>query len=918
MKEELVLKLFFENQTIIKETNDEFKELVDDFFNYDFDLIIKKLNNLSARTPFQSVMLIKAYYYRCDFAKTKEALKNTTQVPKNIQELLHIEQLLLKRKVQELSGYSRLSNEISRMTFKLMSSECVLTKSIAKTFIGDNYSLGDDFNSAMASYLEAIEYQPDNIRAKIGCAKSLYYLERYEEARTILHDLNKSFNNSSIKKYLGKICKKESDFTTAIAYLKETVEKDPHYIDAYFDLFDIYRKTKDNSKAIDIIEYLESNFPHFVDVLEFRYFKAISFYLKDDYQNAIIILKELSEHKYQNPYTLYLTGKLLSKQGVSTSNEKLRNTILKEAQDYFKIAIKDYESELELLKEAPEINKSIISKLTDYLSKCKYSSAITLSHLDKYEESLKILRDLLSNEKDNYYLIKSIAIGLTQYQKYEEAITYFESAIQYFDNDDVKIYPNSKAALLREYAYCLLKIGRFEDGKYWTEQALGIYPKDYKIHLTLGEIYYHLKEYSKAKNYTEYYLEKDEGQKYADLAKENLRLIKYAEKGLFPNEWELKRKTVIEKFNGNGIKGDDIQNAEDRFHKAINKPRTIKKNQSILLILRKWNSYTPILNTSNSKGGGYFICHNGQGLVIDPGLNFLENFFYMGLSLRDINHIFISHAHNDHMADLESIITLLYKYNSNPGNKKKTHKVNLYMNVGSYKKFITNINLKDKTSVESVTVLNPETTVEVCDGITLENIRAKHDEILSDSYCLSFNFKLNNRTVTFTNDTGYEDSYGLKIKECNPDVLIAHIGTIKKSEFKDQDYYEKHLGLNGIMRILSISEASFNIISEFGEELKHYRGIIAQSLAEVFNKTVIPGDIGIKININDLTIKESFPSDYPPEENISKMKYLKPEQLKATEYHNNIFVYNREISHPDKYFAEAADKPDIYLKHTDN
>jgi ribonuclease BN (tRNA processing enzyme) len=82
-------------------------------------------------------------------------------------------------------------------------------------------------------------------------------------------------------------------------------------------------------------------------------------------------------------------------------------------------------------------------------------------------------------------------------------------------------------------------------------------------------------------------------------------------------------------------------------------------------VLRRWNSYTPIISgTSNmNKGGGYFFLAKGIGIVIDPGMNFIDNFISQGFKFCDIDYVIATHDHNDHTADLESIITLLYQYN---------------------------------------------------------------------------------------------------------------------------------------------------------------------------------------------------------------------------------------------------------------
>jgi len=57
--------------------------------------------------------------------------------------------------------------------------------------------------------------------------------------------------------------------------------------------------------------------------------------------------------------------------------------------------------------------------------------------------------------------------------------------------------------------------------------------------------------------------------------------------------------------------------------------------------------------------------HLGEsGIVFDPGFDFIENFMEAEFTFSQISKVFISHAHNDHDADLESILTLLHVYNS--------------------------------------------------------------------------------------------------------------------------------------------------------------------------------------------------------------------------------------------------------------
>ena len=63
------------------------------------------------------------------------------------------------------------------------------------------------------------------------------------------------------------------------------------------------------------------------------------------------------------------------------------------------------------------------------------------------------------------------------------------------------------------------------------------------------------------------------------------------------------------------------------------------------MVLRKWNSFTPAIPSAEderSLGGGYFVWHKGKGIVIDPGYNFIENFYDAGCRICDIDTVIIT------------------------------------------------------------------------------------------------------------------------------------------------------------------------------------------------------------------------------------------------------------------------------------
>lgn len=92
--------------------------------------------------------------------------------------------------------------------------------------------------------------------------------------------------------------------------------------------------------------------------------------------------------------------------------------------------------------------------------------------------------------------------------------------------------------------------------------------------------------------------------------------------------------------------------------------------RSYLMILKGFSSSTPFFYSALKDGfykspikrGGFFLKWRGYGLVIDPGINFMENMHQNGLSLKDINGIIFTHDHIDHNGDLMTIDDLASQF----------------------------------------------------------------------------------------------------------------------------------------------------------------------------------------------------------------------------------------------------------------
>ena len=300
---------------------------------------------------------------------------------------------------------------------------------------------------------------------------------------------------------------------------------------------------------------------------------------------------------------------------------------------------------------------------------------------------------------------------------------------------------------------------------------------------------------------------------------------------------------------------------------------------SFLYILKHWNSFSPIMPSEKEnnmrKGGGYFLYCNGYGLVIDPGFDFVQNFLEQGFRLSDINGILISHAHNDHSNELESICSLLYRRNKSADAQQR---IDLFMNLGSFKKYSPLFDLGREgipNYIGKIILLNAHQYYKISPDISLFTTRTKHNEIITANYSLGFVIKCNNKLLRFTCNTGWDTIMekdnmnkiaGNEVDKFDIDsinILIAHVGSIREQEFRydcqkglvnneeNKVFYDNHLGILGTICMIRKYKPNLTILSEFGEEMNRIRVPLAKKIQSALEVNVIPGDIGLVIDIEN-------------------------------------------------------------------
>ena len=295
--------------------------------------------------------------------------------------------------------------------------------------------------------------------------------------------------------------------------------------------------------------------------------------------------------------------------------------------------------------------------------------------------------------------------------------------------------------------------------------------------------------------------------------------------------------------------------------------RTINGDKSFLKILRRWNSYTPLLslNTSENIGGGYFLCLEGIGIVVDPGINFIRNALSAGLSIKDIDIVILTHSHVDHTADFEGIVTLFHEIND-PRYEKNLDpiQIRLFASIGAMNKF-TNLLSFSYDVFKEVIIMNPSSNYTLSDKIRIETTPCQHNDLFCkhQSSCVGLKFyRSGNKQpiIGLTSDTGYNPQLASAFSDLEGNTAILHIGGIKKEEIEflpppNIPIYKTHLGLRGILNFIFDVKPAIVIISEFGEEFKEDRTRLSELIQEKFgvHTKIIPADVGFTIEFDGKT-----------------------------------------------------------------
>ncbi|HAG11393.1 MAG TPA: hypothetical protein DCK76_08455 [Desulfotomaculum sp.] len=279
-------------------------------------------------------------------------------------------------------------------------------------------------------------------------------------------------------------------------------------------------------------------------------------------------------------------------------------------------------------------------------------------------------------------------------------------------------------------------------------------------------------------------------------------------------------------------------------------------------VLRKWQSFTPALGSysTSSRGGGYFVYKVGDngniedGVVVDPGYDFIENFIEHNFSIKDITAIAITHSHIDHSVDFRGLMTLIHEMNKRGVRKLykwPPKKVTVILTPSCFDHFFQIIS-DSRDYIKDVIVVDPDrhnlVETELYEignekiHFYLSAVPAYHKDLQENANCVGLILRDNNdnKIIGFTGDTVWTHSLYKRLKDCS--VICANMGALidvnkgdsfeKTFDQKDKEhkkikkliYKENHLYLPGIITLLDeiqkTSKTKITVVGELGEELK--------------------------------------------------------------------------------------------------
>jgi tetratricopeptide (TPR) repeat protein len=322
----------------------------------------------------------------------------------------------------------------------------------------------------------------------------------------------------------------------------------------------------------------------------------------------------------------------------------------------------------------------------------------------------------------------------------------------------------------------------------------------------------------------------------------------------------------------------------ERTHNQNNLP------SNYLCSLTGWN-FTPsgdisdiapllLVESTRQHSGGHYLRWHGKGIVINPGRGFMHNFHAHGLCVRDIDFVIVTKDTEEAHEDIRAIYDLNQHLNKCASELQIIH---YYLHQQTFQKLATALKPSFKQARNTIHNLeifvdSPEVeTIELTSLISLHYFLAcssPHTTKAEDTRCktnlglkleLSSNTGIETFELAYLSGMGWSPVIAQHLGSC--DLLLAAFGNTDLKDLARQAYTDQALGFHGCATLISEIAPRLMLLTEFGGREGDIRLEATKKLRNevpAADTTIMPADIGMVIDLDDITIQCSLSKTYNP------------------------------------------------------
>lgn len=286
--------------------------------------------------------------------------------------------------------------------------------------------------------------------------------------------------------------------------------------------------------------------------------------------------------------------------------------------------------------------------------------------------------------------------------------------------------------------------------------------------------------------------------------------------------------------------------------------------------------------------GGYYIRWNGKGIVINPGVNFLEHFHRQGLHIRDIDYVIVTNANPETYADIKEIYELNYQLNNANSELQIIH---YFLSQKAYQTLAPALKPHFKQERDTVRCLelfldSPEVEkLELSEGITLHYFpiagQTNHvQDLMPKSEKAHIPASLGIRFDLTTSEHGHDSKtvrlgyiagapwsplLAHHLGQC--DILIAGFGSTNANDYGKLKYNETCLGYFGSYSLLEEVHPHLFLSSEYNGNQGDIRIEVIKLMRQEYARTypnarqmpaILPADPTLFVDLQTLNIQCSI------------------------------------------------------------